>query len=151
MRRSATVLIGIILNSRRSAASIVRSVSPSSHRRERLTCGRLDPHAGVVDEDARGVDVQRGSRLLAVVRGLSPEQRAVGRVDVHQHVGAMHQHFLLIGQLLSVGLQRDAEHHQRRLLERLDRAALVAERRVVGGGRERRPEQLVLQRLGGAR
>ena len=47
----------------------------------------------------------------------------------------MHQHFLLVGELLAVGLHREAEHHQRDLLERRDGAPLVGERRR----RRRRP------------
>ena len=78
------------------------------------------------------------------------EHGAFGAEDVDQHVGEVHQHFLLVGELLSVGLHRQAEHHQRRLLERVDGAPLLGQRRVVALERQRRrPEQLVLQRLRG--
>ena len=61
-RRSATVLTGVTFNSRRSAASMRAQRVALGHRRERLARRRLDAHRRVVDEDARGVHVQRRAR-----------------------------------------------------------------------------------------
>src|SRR5204862_192707 len=92
---------------------------------------------------------QRGARCFVGRRCRGAEHGAFPGIDVHQHVGDVHQHFLLIRELLPVGLHRRAEHHQRRLLVTLDGAALLTERRIVGRSHRRRPHQLVLQRPGG--
>ena len=58
----------------------------------------------------------------------------------------MHEDFLFVSELVAVGLHREAEHHEGRLLERLNRRALRGQRRIVDRRRGRRTQELVLQR-----
>jgi len=101
------------------------------HGRQRLARGGFDAHRRVVDEDARGVHVQRRAGRAGRGRRLRPQRRALGAEDVHRDVGEVHQHFLLVGELRAVGLHRHAEDHQRRFLEGVDRAPLVGEHAVI--------------------
>ena len=93
--------------------------------------------------------MQRRARHSTGRGRLRAQDRAFRGVDVHHDVGHVHQHFLLVGELGAEGLHREAEHHQRRFLERLGRALLVREHALVGHRRHRRrTEQLVLERFG---
>ena len=75
--------------------------------------------------------MQRRCGASASFRRPRAQDRAVRRVRVDEDVGEKHQHFLLIAQLLAVGLHREAERHQPHLLERVDCGALFRHRTVI--------------------
>ena len=84
----------------------------------------VDAHRGIVDEYPCRVHVQRGPRRPIPLRQCT-QDGAFRAEDVDHDVRGVDEHFLLVGELLSVRLHGEAEHHQRGFLERVHGPSLV--------------------------
>ena len=104
-------------------------MSPSAIAARAVFADASTRTGGVVDVDARG-GLVKWHRLACA-------RRAAARFPiayvVDDDVRGREQDFLLVGELLAVGLHRRAEHHQRDLLHRGHGAALGVERRIAAG------------------
>ena len=90
------------------------------HACQRTARRRFDPLCGVVDIDARGGFVERGHVSGNGMRLPRPQHGAFRSVSLRDDVRGIGEDFLLVRELVAVGLHRGPEDHQDDLLERGD-------------------------------